>query len=77
MEVLFIYILHELKGPIALLTNCVCHMLNSDKMITCTFCRINGFKHINSLCVLNKWKKDMDPPSVINSSMARILELVM
>jgi hypothetical protein len=77
MEVLFIYILHELKGPVALLTNFVYHMLNYDKMVTCTFCRIKGFKHINSECVLKKWKKVREPPAMIKRLKARIPELVM
>jgi hypothetical protein len=75
--VLFIYILHELKGPISLLTNFIYHMLNADKMVTCTFCRIKEFKQIISECVLNKWKKGRDPPSMIKRPKARILELEM
>jgi hypothetical protein len=37
MEVLFIKILHELKGYVELLTNFVYHTLNYEKMVTCTF----------------------------------------
>jgi hypothetical protein len=40
-------------------------MHNSNKMITCTFCRIKGFKHIKLGCVLRKWKKAREPPVMI------------
>jgi hypothetical protein len=60
-----------------IIANFVYHMLNSDKMVTCTFCRIKGFKHIISECVLKKWKKARGPPTVIKRSKARILELEM
>jgi hypothetical protein len=46
-------------------------------MVACTFCRIKGFKHINSGCVLRKWKKAREPPVMIRRPKARILELVM
>jgi hypothetical protein len=37
-------------------------------MVTCTFCRIKGFKLIISKCVLKKWKKVREPPSMIKRS---------
>jgi hypothetical protein len=46
-------------------------------MVACTFYRIKGFKHISSECVLNKWKKAREPPTMIRRLMARIPELVM
>jgi hypothetical protein len=46
-------------------------------MVTCTFCRIKGFKHISSRCVLIKWKKVRKPPVIIRRPKARIPELVM
>jgi hypothetical protein len=57
--------------------NFVYHMINSNKMVTCTFCIIKEFKHINSECVLTKWKKAREPKAMIKRSKARILELVM
>jgi hypothetical protein len=53
------------------------HMHNSNKMVACTFCRIKGSKHINSECVLRKWKKAREPPAMIRRPKARIPELVM
>jgi hypothetical protein len=52
-------------------------MHNSNKMVTCTFCRIKGSKHINSACVLRKWKKAREPPVMIRSLKAKIPEWVM
>jgi hypothetical protein len=52
-------------------------MLNSNKMVTCTFCRIKGFKHISSECVFNKWKKEREFPAMIRRPKVRIPELVM
>ena len=46
-------------------------------MVTCTFCRIKGLKHINSGCVLRKWKKARERPVMIRRLKARIPELVM
>jgi hypothetical protein len=56
MEVLYdagsyIYFVHELriKGTCIIVWNCffsICLVLT--KMVTCTFCIIKGFKHINS-----------------------------
>jgi hypothetical protein len=77
MEVLIIYIIHDLKGSVALLTNFIYHILNSEKMVTCTFCRIKGFKLIISKCVLNKLKKMGEPPAMIKRSKARIPQLAM
>ena len=57
--------------------NFVYHMHNSNKMVTCTFCRIKGLKHINSGCILRKWKKAREPPVMIRRLKARIPELVM
>jgi hypothetical protein len=48
--------------------NFVYHRHNSKKMITCTFCKIKGLKHINSGCVLRKWKKVREPLVMIRRS---------
>jgi hypothetical protein len=42
------------KRPVAWFGNFFYHMHNSNKMVTCTFCRIKGLKHISSGCVLRK-----------------------
>ena len=65
------------KRPVAWFGNFVYHMHNSNKMVTCTFCRIKGFKHINSGCLLRKWKKEREPLVMIRRPKARIPELVM
>jgi hypothetical protein len=52
-------------------------MHDSNKMVSCTFFRINGFKYINSICVLRKWNKVREPPVRIRRLKANILELVM
>jgi hypothetical protein len=52
-------------------------MHNSKKMVTFTFCRIKGLKHIISRCVFRKWKKAREPPVMIRRPKDRILELVM
>jgi len=65
MEVLIIYILHELKGSIILLKIYVYHVLYSKKMVTYTLFRIKGFKLIILECVLNKWNKEREPPAMI------------
>jgi hypothetical protein len=57
--------------------NFVYHMHNSNKMVACTFFRIKGLKHINSGCVLRKWKKVREPLVMIRRTKARIIELVM
>jgi hypothetical protein len=46
-------------------------------MAACTFSRIKGFKHINSGCVLRRWKKAREHPVPIRRLKARIPELVM
>jgi hypothetical protein len=46
-------------------------------MVSCTFCRIKGLKHIISGCVLRKRKKVREPLVMIRRPKARILELVM
>jgi hypothetical protein len=46
-------------------------------MVACTFCRIKGFEQVSSECVLNKWNKVRDPPTMIRRLKARIPELVM
>jgi hypothetical protein len=46
-------------------------------MVTYTFCRIKGIKHISSECVLKKWKKVREPPTRIRRLKARIPEGVM
>jgi hypothetical protein len=46
-------------------------------MVSCKFCRINGFKHVHLECVLKKWKKEREPLAMIRRPKARILELVM
>jgi hypothetical protein len=38
----------KVKRLVAWFGNFVYHMHNSNKMVACTFCRIKGFKHINS-----------------------------
>jgi hypothetical protein len=57
--------------------NFVYHMHNSNKMVSFTFCRIKGLKHIISGCVLRKWKKAREPPVMIRRPKAIIPELVM
>jgi hypothetical protein len=52
-------------------------MHNSNKMVVCTFFIIKGFKHINSGCVLSKWRKAREPPVMIRRFKAGIPELVM
>jgi hypothetical protein len=74
------YDFHEqkkIKRPVAWFGNFVSHMHNYNKMVACTFCRIKGFKHINSECVLRKQKKARDPPVMIRRLKARIPELVL
>jgi hypothetical protein len=36
------------ERPVAWFDNFVYHMHNPNKMVAYTFCRIKGFKHINS-----------------------------
>jgi hypothetical protein len=67
----------KIKRLVAWFGNFVYHMHNSNKMVACTFCKIKGFKHINSRCVLRKWKKVREPPVMIRRPKARIPELVM
>jgi hypothetical protein len=52
-------------------------MNNSNKMVAFIVCRIKGFKHINSRCILRKWKKAREPLVMIRRPKARIPELVM
>jgi hypothetical protein len=52
-------------------------MHNSNKMVTCTFYRIKGIKHISSGCILRKWKKAKEPLVMIRRPKARIPGLVM
>jgi hypothetical protein len=52
-------------------------MHNSNKMVTCIFCRIKGFKHIILGCILRKWKKAREPPVMIRRPKARIPKLLM
>jgi hypothetical protein len=52
-------------------------MHNYNKMVACTFCRIKGLKHINSGCILRKWKKVRESPVMIRRLKARIPELIM
>jgi hypothetical protein len=52
-------------------------MNNSNKMVSCTFCRIKGLKHTSSGCILRKWKTEREPPVMIRRLKAKILELVM
>jgi hypothetical protein len=54
------------KRPIVWFDNFVYHMHNSNKMAAFTFCKIKGFEHLNSGCILRKWKKGREP-SVIGS----------
>jgi hypothetical protein len=56
---------------------CLSLAFNSEKMVTCTFFIINGFKLIRSKCLLNKWKKVREPPTMIKRSKARIPNLAM
>jgi hypothetical protein len=46
-------------------------------MVPCTFFIIKGLKHINSGCILRKWKKEREPPVMIGRPKARIPKLVM
>jgi hypothetical protein len=65
------------KRHVAWFDNFVYHMHNSNKMVAFTFCRIEGFKHINSRFLLSKWKKAREPPIMLRRLKARIPELVM
>jgi hypothetical protein len=60
------------KRPVTWFGNFVYHTHNSKKMVTCTFCRIKGFKHINSGCIFRKWKKVREPPVMIRRLKVRI-----
>jgi hypothetical protein len=73
------YDIHEqkIKRHVSWFGNFVYHMHNSNKMVACTFCGIKGSKHINSGCILRKWKKVREPLVMIRREKAKILELVM
>jgi hypothetical protein len=55
----------KIKRLVAWFGNFFYHMHNSNKMVACIFFRIKGLKHINSGCVLRKWKKAREPPVII------------
>jgi hypothetical protein len=67
----------KIKRLVACFGNFVYQMHNSKKMVACTFCRIKGFKYINSRCILRKWKKAKELPVMIRRPKAGIPELVM
>jgi hypothetical protein len=66
----------KIKRHVAWFGNFVYHTHNSNKMFTCTFCRIKRLKNLSSGCVLRKWKKVREPPVMKRRPKPRILELV-
>jgi hypothetical protein len=65
------------KRNYSIVDNFVYHMRNYYKMVACKFFIIKGLKHINSGCVLRKWKKAREPRVMIRRLKARIPEMVM
>jgi hypothetical protein len=54
-------------------------MHNSNKMFTCTFCRIRDYNHRISIYeyIFKKWRKDMDHSVMIKKPKVKISVLVM